>query len=44
MKMRDRILETIKKVDPEHGGILKLAVDAGAASETGYVCGTAYFY
>ena len=40
---RDRILETIKKVDPEHGGILKLAVDAGALAKQGTFVGPHIF-
>jgi len=36
---RDRILETIKKVDPEHGGILKLAIDPGPLAKQGTFVG-----
>ncbi len=40
---RDRILETIRKVDPEHGGILKLAVDAGTLAKQGTFVGPHIF-
>ncbi|MEJ7595979.1 MAG: L-glutamate gamma-semialdehyde dehydrogenase, partial [Planctomycetaceae bacterium] len=40
---RDRILETIKKVDPEHGGVLKLAVDAGPVAKQGTFVGPHIF-
>ena len=40
---RDRILETIRKVDPEHGGILKLAVDAGPLKQQGTFVGPHIF-
>ncbi len=36
---RDRILETIRKVDPEHGGVLALAMDAGPAGKQGTFVG-----
>jgi RHH-type proline utilization regulon transcriptional repressor/proline dehydrogenase/delta 1-pyrroline-5-carboxylate dehydrogenase len=40
---RDRILETIKKVDPEHGGILALAMDAGPVAKQGTYVGPHIF-
>ena len=40
---RDRILETIRKVDPEHGGVLKLAVDAGPSAKQGTFVGPHIF-
>jgi len=40
---RDRILETIRKVDPEHGGVLKLALDAGAVAKQGTFVGPHIF-
>ena len=40
---RDRILETIKKVDPEHGGILTLAMDPGAVAKQGTFVGPHIF-
>ena len=40
---RDRILETIKKVDPEHGGVLTLAVDAGPLAKQGTFVGPHIF-
>jgi RHH-type proline utilization regulon transcriptional repressor/proline dehydrogenase/delta 1-pyrroline-5-carboxylate dehydrogenase len=36
---RDRILETIRKVDPEHGGVLALAMDPGPAGKQGTFVG-----
>jgi len=40
---RDRILETIKKVDPEHGGVLTLAVDVGPLAKQGTFVGPHIF-
>ncbi len=40
---RDRILQTIKKVDPEHGGILKLAIDPGPLARQGSYVGPHIF-
>jgi RHH-type proline utilization regulon transcriptional repressor/proline dehydrogenase/delta 1-pyrroline-5-carboxylate dehydrogenase len=40
---RDRILETIRKVDPEHGGILALAMDPGAVAKQGTFVGPHIF-
>jgi len=40
---RDRILETIKKVDPEHGGILTLAMDPGPLAKQGTFVGPHIF-
>lgn len=40
---RDRILETIKKVDPEHGGILTLAMDPGPVAKQGTFVGPHIF-
>ena len=40
---RDRILETIRKVDPEHGGILTLAMDPGPLTKQGSFVGPHIF-
>jgi RHH-type proline utilization regulon transcriptional repressor/proline dehydrogenase/delta 1-pyrroline-5-carboxylate dehydrogenase len=40
---RDRILETIRKVDPEHGGILTLAMDPGPLAKQGSFVGPHIF-
>jgi RHH-type proline utilization regulon transcriptional repressor/proline dehydrogenase/delta 1-pyrroline-5-carboxylate dehydrogenase len=40
---RDRILETIRKVDPEHGGVLTLAMDPGPLSRQGTFVGPHIF-
>ncbi len=40
---RDRILTTIKKVDPEHGGVLALAMDAGPLAKQGTYVGPHIF-
>ncbi len=40
---RDRILETIRKVDPEHGGILTLAMDPGPQAKQGSFVGPHIF-
>lgn len=40
---RDRILETIRKVDPEHGGVLALAMDPGPSAKQGIFVGPHIF-
>jgi RHH-type proline utilization regulon transcriptional repressor/proline dehydrogenase/delta 1-pyrroline-5-carboxylate dehydrogenase len=40
---RDRILETIRKVDPEHGGLLTLAMDPGPLAKQGSFVGPHIF-
>ena len=40
---RERILETIRKVDPEHGGVLTLAMDPGPLAKQGSFVGPHIF-